>query len=124
MGLVQKLVAARERAGLTQARVAKRLQVTRPTITRIEGGTRGLTAGVADRWAEACGYRIEVVPVATVRDAESLAAQLATLKPDDLELLSSFARVLGSTDDAVRRQVWSEEFKLLLAAAEERGRPS
>ena len=55
--LARELIAARARAGLTQAEVAKRMGTTQSAVARIEGGKRLPSIKTLLRYAEATGSR-------------------------------------------------------------------
>jgi transcriptional regulator with XRE-family HTH domain len=61
-----EMIAARARARLTQAQVAKRMGTTQSVIARIEGGRHLPSMGTLRRYAEALGCRVAVklVPLA------------------------------------------------------------
>ncbi len=54
------LIAARLRAGLTQAQVAERLGITRLAIARLESGTSTPTVETLRRLADALAIRFEI----------------------------------------------------------------
>lgn len=54
---MEQIARLRKRAGLTQAALAKKLGVTRLTVSRWETGARRLTADTLERIAEALGCR-------------------------------------------------------------------
>lgn len=62
--LLDKLLRARQRAGLTQAEVAARMGTKAPAVARLEagGGSRGHSPSIATlrRYAEAVGCRLEI----------------------------------------------------------------
>jgi transcriptional regulator with XRE-family HTH domain len=58
-GIGRRIFEARERAGLTQADLAATIGLARPALTKIEGGTRRVTAAELGRIADALGERIE-----------------------------------------------------------------
>ncbi len=61
---LRELLSARQRAGLTQADLAKRMGVSQPVVARIEGnlGSRKQTPSLATlrKYAEACGQRLVI----------------------------------------------------------------
>ncbi|MDE2396166.1 MAG: helix-turn-helix transcriptional regulator [Burkholderiales bacterium] len=63
----RELIAARARAGLTQAEVAARMGTDQSTIARLESGKRSPSLRTLQRYAEALGaravVRIELLPV-------------------------------------------------------------
>lgn len=55
-----ELVAARARAGLTQAEVAERMGTTQSVVARLEGGRRQPSMRTVQRYAQAIGCRAVV----------------------------------------------------------------
>jgi ribosome-binding protein aMBF1 (putative translation factor) len=62
--LALSLIRAREKAGLTQAQVAKRMRTTQSVVARIESGQNPPNLRTLERYAEAVGRRIQVKLVA------------------------------------------------------------
>ena len=64
--LARELIAARVRAGLTQAELAERMGTTQSAVARIEGGKRLPSVKTLLRYAAATGCRAQVklVPAA------------------------------------------------------------
>ena len=58
--MAHELVAARARAGLTQADVAARMGTTQSVIARLEGGKRQPSMRTVQRYAQAIGCRAVV----------------------------------------------------------------
>ncbi len=63
--LARELIAARVRANLSQAEVAKRMGTTQSVIARLESGRQHPTTRTLKRFAEATGSRLKLtlVPV-------------------------------------------------------------
>src|ERR1700685_3380505 len=63
-GLLDELLSARRRAGLTQAEVAERMGTKTPAVARLEagGGSRRHSPSVATlrKYAQAVGCRVEI----------------------------------------------------------------
>ncbi len=59
------LIAARSRAGLSQAQVAKRMGPTQSVIARLESGRQCPSLNSLERYAKATGNRLRVEFVAT-----------------------------------------------------------
>ena len=57
---LESLVKARDRAGLSQADVARRMGVPQPTVARIEAGTHSPTLTTLARYASAIGVALDV----------------------------------------------------------------
>ena len=96
--LANRLRAARERAGLSQAQVAKLLGTQRPTISEIEAGRRKVGAEEVGRLAD-----IYSVSVSWLLDARSevadpmvelAARELAKLKREDLDVVLGLLKTL------------------------------
>ena len=60
--LVRALADARERAGLTQAEVARRMGTTQPAVARLERGEADPRLSTVERYAEVVGWRVQAVP--------------------------------------------------------------
>jgi ribosome-binding protein aMBF1 (putative translation factor) len=58
--LALALIRAREKAGLTQAEVARRMGTTQSVVARIESAQNPPNLKTLERYAEAVGRRIEV----------------------------------------------------------------
>jgi predicted transcriptional regulator len=58
--MARELIAARTRAGLTQADVAERMGTTQSTVARLEGGKATPSLRSVQRYAQAIGYRAVV----------------------------------------------------------------
>ncbi|HKJ70574.1 MAG TPA: helix-turn-helix transcriptional regulator [Gammaproteobacteria bacterium] len=63
--LARELIAARKRAGMTQAEVADRMHTNQPTVARLESGRQTPTWKTLRRYAEATGSQTEVRLVPT-----------------------------------------------------------
>ncbi len=58
--LLGSLIAARSKAGLSQAEVARRMGVPQPAIVRLEAGTHSPTLTTLARYASAIGVDLDV----------------------------------------------------------------
>lgn len=58
--MARELIAARAKAGLTQADVAKRMGTTQSTVARLEGGNAAPSLRSLQRYAQAVGCRAVV----------------------------------------------------------------
>lgn len=65
--VARELIQARNRAGLSQAQVAKRMGTTQSAIARLESGRRSPSMRTLARFAEATGTRAEIRLVAVTR---------------------------------------------------------
>lgn len=101
-----RLAVARKRAGLSQAQVAKDLDLPRPSISEIEAGRRRVAAEELVRFAAL--YHVDMkwlagegaTQVDPIRDRLELAArQVADLKADDLEKVIDLLTSLKPTGD-------------------------
>ena len=59
--LVNALIEARARAGLTQEEVARRMKTTQAVIARLEGGGSKPSTRTLERYAEATGSRLRII---------------------------------------------------------------
>jgi len=60
--LVRALADERERAGLTQAEVARRMGTTQPAVARLERGDADPRLSTIERYAEVVGWTVQAVP--------------------------------------------------------------
>lgn len=58
--VLNSLIAARKKAGLTQASVARRMGVPQPVVGRLELGSHSPTLTTLARYADAVGAKLEV----------------------------------------------------------------
>ena len=58
--LIEAMLDARHRAGLTQSQVAERMGVTQPVVAKLEAGRSNVSIGTLQRYATAVGCRIDV----------------------------------------------------------------
>ena len=58
--LARTFIAARTRAGMTQAEVAKRMGTTQAVIARLESGRVKPSARTLERFAAATGHRLKI----------------------------------------------------------------
>jgi ribosome-binding protein aMBF1 (putative translation factor) len=63
-GIAAVLIAARSRAGLSQAQVAKRMGTTQSVVARLESGRQRPSLSSLSRYAKATGSRLRVELVA------------------------------------------------------------
>jgi transcriptional regulator with XRE-family HTH domain len=59
--LVNALIEARARAGLTQEEVARRMKTTQAVTVRLEGGGSKPSTRTLERYAEATGSRLRII---------------------------------------------------------------
>ena len=62
--LIEEMIRARMKSGLTQAEVAERMQSTQPAVARLESAGRIPSTRTLQRYAKATGHklRIKLVP--------------------------------------------------------------
>jgi transcriptional regulator with XRE-family HTH domain len=96
-----RLRLARERAGLSQAQVAKMLGLSRPAVSEMEAARRNVSAHEIAQLAEIYGVDLPWVAcqegnsIDKQKDRLELAArELAKLKPEDLETLMALLSTL------------------------------
>jgi predicted transcriptional regulator len=58
--VAHQLIAARNRAGLSQTAVARKMRTTQSAVARLEGGTRLPALSSLERYARAVGHRVEL----------------------------------------------------------------
>jgi transcriptional regulator with XRE-family HTH domain len=104
--IASRLALARKQAGLSQAQVAKLLNLHRPSITEAEAGRRNVTATELAKLAEIYGVSLDWLACANsdsadgVNDRIQLAArELAKLKNDDLEKVLGLLQALKIVED-------------------------
>lgn len=75
--LIEKIIRARKAAGLTQAQLAERMQVSRPVVSRLESGAHEPRFDLIQRAADALGRQlvVEFKPATTTRTAVRASAQ-------------------------------------------------
>ena len=104
-----RLRAAREMAGLSQAQVAKKLELHRPSVSEMEAGRRKVTADELSRLAKI--YAVSISWLACSEEENSrpemdrirlAARQLEKLKPADIDGLLQLLRALRSAEDNER----------------------
>jgi transcriptional regulator with XRE-family HTH domain len=101
-----RLRLAREQAGLSQAQVAKLLDLHRPTISEIEAGRRKVSAEEIAAFAKLYDVSVDWLANATSSldakhaDRIQLAArELSKLKPDDVNAVLTLLRTLRKSGD-------------------------
>ena len=101
----ERLRLARENAGLSQGQVAKKLSMSRPTITEMEAGRRKVTAEEVGSLASIYDVSVEWLVNGTEKGSESdgrlqLAARgLASLRPDDLDKVLRVLKTMRRKSD-------------------------
>lgn len=58
--LATALLSARDRSGLTQAQVARRMKTTQTAVARLEGGKLSPSTRTLARYAQATGHRLVI----------------------------------------------------------------
>jgi transcriptional regulator with XRE-family HTH domain len=98
--IASRLRTAREMAGLSQAQVAKILDLHRPSVSEMEAGRRKVSVDELTRLAEIYSVDIEWLAGSTpdAKNGEErirfAARQLAKLKSDDLEKILNLLHAL------------------------------
>jgi ribosome-binding protein aMBF1 (putative translation factor) len=64
LSVLKQLVEARKKAALTQAEVARRMNVPQSAVVRLESGTHSPTLTTLSRYAAAIGVKLEVRRIA------------------------------------------------------------
>jgi ribosome-binding protein aMBF1 (putative translation factor) len=59
--IISALIEARERAGLTQAQVAKRMKTTQTVVARLESGRTRPSTRTLERFAKATGSKLRII---------------------------------------------------------------
>ena len=59
--LASAIMKARNRAGLSQAELARRMKTTQSTVARLESGRGRPSTRTLDRFAKATGHRLKIV---------------------------------------------------------------
>ncbi len=101
--IAERLKEARKLAGLSQGRVAKMLDLHRPSVTEMEAGNRRVSADELARLAEIydvsvawlLGEAPETIDTQNPR-LELAARELSKLKPDDLQRLLKLLAAMRS----------------------------
>lgn len=107
MSISERLREARENSGLSQAQVAKKLEMHRPTITEIEAGRRKVSAQEIEKFARLYDVSIEWLVNGTVNNEDDekillAARELSKMTEKDLERLMKTLQILrnsGKSDD-------------------------
>ncbi|MBQ1734401.1 MAG: helix-turn-helix transcriptional regulator [Lachnospiraceae bacterium] len=70
--IIQAMIDARNKEGLTQKELSERTGITQADISRIENGTRNPSLGMVKRLARGLGMRlkIEFIPENTIKTAK------------------------------------------------------
>lgn len=109
--LAARMTAARERARLSKADLARKLKMSPSSITKYEKGTRLPSLAVLELWAEATGQSVVIgfentepgmVTVTMPPDVAETAELMSGLTQDDRALLRSLSERLPSMDGTVR----------------------
>jgi transcriptional regulator with XRE-family HTH domain len=101
--IAARLRAAREMAGLSQAQVAKKLELHRPSISEMEAGRRSVGADELMDLAELYGVTVAWLTDTKVGNADNprvelAARELARLKPKDVDRLLNFLAAIREND--------------------------
>lgn len=88
-------------AGLTQADLARSVELERPQVSAIEVGRRETTSEVIERWATICGAEI-IIRRPGVDPTAAIVTAARALTPSDLALLLRIAAALPGVDPTVK----------------------
>lgn len=98
--LREQLRRARQAAKLSQAALSERIGYSdRSTVSRFESGVSDIGYEQVERWAQACGYRVQLVPT---DGPDHLAEALRELSEDDCSTLLAFAALMPQLPHTVR----------------------
>src|SRR5258706_16478996 len=98
--VADRLREAREASGLSQAQVAKKLDLHRPTVTEIEAGRRKVSVQELEQFANVYGVTVEWIVTGpkseSASDAKMLMAarELSKMSEGDLDRLMKMLRML------------------------------
>jgi transcriptional regulator with XRE-family HTH domain len=122
--LVDRLIDLRHQAGLSQAALAAKLNITGASVAFYETRRRRVPVAMVRRWVEACGLELHEVFLApgTVLEAtlegneRRLLADFRDLHEDDRRLVLDFARGLRGGSPILREAI-ALQVPLLLRSA-------
>lgn len=89
----------RERAGLSQGALGARIGLEQSYVSRMERGERGIDSAYLERWAEACGFHIEIVGP----EHDDVVQAAKELDVADIPLARMLLKLLPRLDPADRR---------------------
>ena len=96
MGVAQNIYRLRGEAGWTQAELAEKLGVARPTVAQWENGWTSPRMGMVQRLAGVFGVSTEAIVTETPEPGMAdLAAVWRTMSPEGQETLLAMARALA-----------------------------
>lgn len=84
------MVLAREKSGLSQAKLGEVAGWNPGNVSKLENGQKGASIETIDSWMDACGMELIVVPKGPIADLR----EVSGLRQDLLELLLRLARIL------------------------------
>lgn len=99
--LSQLLADARKRAGLTQNQLAQRLQTHPTSVSAIERGVTGPSVATIERWLDACGFTLRVVPA----DRLDVVDALDSAPPETVALVRRMLRSLPEKLEEAERML-------------------
>lgn len=111
--LIDRLIALRHEAGLSQATLASKLNITGASVTLYEKRRRRVPIAMARRWVAACGKEFHEVIVAPGQfpegalgpDEGNLVRLYRKLAPDDRALVTDLARGLDGGSIQFRESI-------------------
>lgn len=102
-GLVRRLAALREAAGLSQRGLARRMGISHSHVSNVERGDRRLSIPMAYRWALACGSSLdEVLGEPGSSSVDRVGGLMALLDEETADLYLDIGRVLAIAPPVVR----------------------
>jgi transcriptional regulator with XRE-family HTH domain len=109
--LATRMTAARERARLTKAELARKLDLDPSSITKYENGTRQPSLAVLEAWAEATGQAVSIafeldepgmVTVSMPAEVAETAELMSGLTREDRQLLRAVCERLPAMEETMR----------------------
>lgn len=95
----------RQKAGLSQPRLAALLGVTHSTISRIETGRRSTGIDLVTRWYAACGLVLESVDVHGPQHARTIAVAVSELSEDEVNAVAAIIDAWPSLSERVKGRI-------------------
>lgn len=100
MGIREQMILARDRAKISQAKLEE-FGWDRGNVSKFENGQKGASIASIDKWMEACGMELVIVPRGPIAEP----AELASLRTDLREILLRLARILPRLPEALIRDL-------------------
>jgi transcriptional regulator with XRE-family HTH domain len=121
--LVDRLIALRHEAKLTQRQLAQKLRISTASVALYETRQRRMPLAMAERWALACGAQLVHsvirdgdIPEASLSDRERrLVTRFRRLHVEDQDLVDDLARGLDGGSRGLREMI-AVQIPVLLAS--------